>query len=154
MTAAIGLMGGAALVFLALLALAGVGTYRRAQGTRTTVVNTEGALFNGGSIQIRTTGQPTAPDDPAAGTLLGTLTFTAIAFATGSIGVATAHAISSDTSADASGTAAHARLLSSGAAIVADCSCGQGSGDINFDNNVIVAGGTIAITSATLTAPQ
>lgn len=128
--------------------------YRRAQGTRTTVVNTEGALFDGGSIQIRTGSQPTAPDDPASGTLLGTLTFSTLAFATGSIGVATAHAIASDTSADASGTAAHARLLSSGGAIRADCTCGQGSGDINFDNNVIVAGGTIAITSATLTAPQ
>lgn len=150
----IGILTGLVLLFLALLALAGAGTYRRAQGTRTTVVNTEGALMNGGTVQIRTTAQPTNPDDPAAGVLLGTLGFTALAFATGSIGVATAHAISSDTSADASGTAAHARLLSSGAALVGDCSCGLGSGDINFDNNVIVSGGTIAITSMTMTAPQ
>lgn len=127
--------------------------YRRAQGTRTTIVNAEGALLDGGSVQIRTGSAPTNVDDPASGTLLGTLTFSSIAFATGSLGVASLHPVASDTSADASGTAEHARLLSSGGAIRADCVCGQGSGDINFDNNVIVAGGTIAITSGTMTAP-
>jgi hypothetical protein len=143
----------ALLALLSALALAGLAAYRRAQGTRTTVVNTEGALLDGGSIQVRTGAAPTNVDDPAQGTLLGTLTFTSPAFATGSLGVASAHAIASDTSADASGTALHARLLNSGGTVRADCTCGLGSGDINFDNNVIVSGGTIAITSATMTAP-
>jgi hypothetical protein len=129
--------------------------YRRATATRQTVGDAEKALFNSGSFQIRTGAQPTLPDDAASGTLLGTLTFGATAFgATNSSGVATANAITSDSSADNSGTAAHARFLTSGAAIVADCSCGQGSGDINFNNNVIVAGGTIAVSSMTLTTPQ
>lgn len=107
--------------------------------------------LDSGTIQIRTGAQPTNVDDAASGTLLGTLTFGGTAFGAASNGVATANAITSDTSADASGTAAHARILTSGAAIKADCTCGQGSGDINFDNNVIVAGGTIAISSATWT---
>ncbi len=128
-------------------------TYRRSTGTRNTVVAAEGAILNSGSIQIRTTAQPTNVADAAGGTLLGTLGFSASAFGSPSTGVATAAAISSDTSADASGTAGHARLLDNGAAIHSDASCGMGSGDFNFDNNVVVIGGVLAISSLTITAP-
>lgn len=128
--------------------------YRRATATRQAVGDAEAALYNDGDIQIRTGAQPTNVDDAAGGTLLGTLGFSATAFgATNSSGVAAANAISSDTSADNSGTAGHARLLNSSAAIVGDASCGQGSGDFNFDNAVVVAGGTIAVSSLTLTTP-
>ena len=127
--------------------------YRRATATRNSVADTEGDLLNGGTIQIRTTGQPTNVDDAAGGTLLGTLTFHATAFGAPSTGVVTAAAITSDTSADNSGTAGHARLLTSAPAIHSYATCGQGSGDFNFDNAVIVAGGTIAVSSLTLTAP-
>lgn len=126
--------------------------YRRATATRNSVADTEGDLLNSGTIQIRTGAQPTNVDDAASGTLLGTLTFSATAFGSPSNGVVTAAAITSDTNADNSGTAGHARLLTSGAAIHSDATCGQGSGDFNFDNNVIVAGGTIAVSSLTLTA--
>ena len=128
-------------------------TYRRATATRNAVANAEGDLLDGGSIQIRTGSQPTNVGDAASGTLLGTLTFAGTAFGAPSTGVVTAASITSDTNADASGTAGHARLLDSGAAIHSDASCGLGSGDFNFDNNVIVIGGTIAISSLTLTAP-
>lgn len=127
--------------------------YRRATATRNAVADAEGDLLNGGTIQIRTTGQPTNVDDAAGGTLLGTLTFNATAFGSPSTGVVTAASITSDTSADASGTAAHARLLTSGAAIHSDATCGQGSGDFNFDSTSVVAGGTLAVASLTLTAP-
>lgn len=113
------------------------------------LIDTGGA----GSIQIRTGAQPTNVGDAAGGTLLGTLTFSATAFGASSTGVATASAITSDTSADASGTAGHARILTGAAAIHSDCTCGMGSGDINFDNNVIVAGGIIAISAMTVTVP-
>lgn len=128
-------------------------TYRRATATRNAVANTESDLLDGGTIQIRTGAQPTNVGDAASGTLLGTLGFSGTAFGVPSTGVATAAAISSDTSADNSGTAGHARLLDSGAAIHSDATCAQGSGDFNFDNSVIVAGGTIACSSLTLTAP-
>lgn len=128
-------------------------TYRRATATRNAVANAEGDLLDGGSIQIRTGAQPTNVGDAASGTLLGTLTFAGTAFGAPSTGVVTAASITSDTNADASGTAGHARLLDSGAAIHSDASCGLGSGDFNFDNNVIVIGGTIAISSLSLTAP-
>jgi hypothetical protein len=111
-------------------------------------------LLDNGTIQIRTGAQPATADTAASGTLLGTLTFGATAFgATNSSGVATANAITSDTSADASGTAGHARILTSGAAIHSDATCGQGTGDLSFDNSVIVSGGTIAISALTWTEP-
>jgi hypothetical protein len=126
---------------------------RLADATRSAACDAVVDLLNTGTIQIRTGAQPTNVGDAAQGTLLGTLTFGATAFGAASNGVATANAITSDSSADNSGTAAHARILTSGAAIHSDCTCGQGSGDINFDNNVIVAGGVIAISAATWTQP-
>lgn len=131
-------------------------SYRRSVATRQTVGDAEAAIFNSGTGQIRTGSQEATPDTTVAGTLLGTVTFGATAFgATNSSGVATANSITSDTSADNSGTAGHARFLkSNGTTIIGDATCGMGSGDVNFDNNVIVAGGTIAISSATLATPQ
>ena len=106
-----------------------------------------------GSIRIRTGSQPTNVGDADSGTLLGTLAFSATAFGAASTGVATAASITSDTNADASGTAAHFRIYKGDGNIHSDGTCGQGTGDLSFDNNVIVAGGTIAITSFTITQP-
>lgn len=117
------------------------------------IVDALDAGAGAGYIQIRTGAQPTNVADAASGTLLGTLTFSDPAFGSSATGTATASAITSDTNADASGTAGHARLCDSNDAIHSDADCAQGSGTINFDNNVIVAGGTIAISSFTLTTP-
>lgn len=106
-----------------------------------------------GTIAIRTGTQPTNVGDADTGTLLGTLTFSDPAFGSASTGTATASTITSDTNADASGTAGHFRIKDSDANIVADGTCGQGSGDLSFDNSTIVAGGTIAISSFTVTVP-
>lgn len=117
------------------------------------VVDLIDAGSGAGTIAIRTGSQPTNVGDADSGTLLGTLTFSDPAFGNASTGVATASAITSDTSADASGTAGHFRIKDSDANIIADGTCGLGSGDLSFDNNVIVAGGVIAISSMTVTAP-
>ena len=105
------------------------------------------------TIAIRTGSQPTNVGDADTGTLLGTLTCSDPAFGSASTGVATASAITSDTSADNSGTAGHFRMKDSTPAIVADGTCGQGTGDLSFDNSTIVAGGVIAISSFTVTVP-
>jgi hypothetical protein len=126
---------------------------RLATATRNAAADAAVDLLDSGTIQIRTGAQPTAVGDAASGTLLGTLTFGAPAFGAAATGVATANAITSDTSADASGTAGHARILTSGAAIHSDATCGQGTGDFNWDNAVIVASGTLAISSMTYTQP-
>lgn len=128
-------------------------TYRLSTLARNAACDAIVDLLDSGTIEIRTGAQPTNVGDADSGTLLGTLTFGATAFGAAVTGVATANAITSDSSADASGTAAHARIKTSSPAIHSDCSCGQGSGDIDFDNATIVAGGTIAITSLTITQP-
>lgn len=106
-----------------------------------------------GKILIRTGAQPTNVADADSGTLLGTLTFSATAFGNASAGVATASSITSDTSADNSGTAGHARIKDFADAVIADADAAQGSGTFNFDNTTIVAGGTIAVSSFTVTVP-
>jgi hypothetical protein len=131
--------------------------YRLSTDTRNkacdAIVDDIDAGAGAGTIAIRTGAQPTNVGDADSGTLLGTLTFSDPAFGASATGTATASAITSDSSADASGTAGHARIKDSDGNIHSDCTCGQGSGDINFDNNVIVAGGVIAISSMTVTVP-
>lgn len=127
--------------------------YRFATATRNLAANAIADALNSGTIQFRTGPQPTNVGDAASGTLLGTVSFGATAFGSPSTGVKTANSITSDTSADNSGTVQHARLLDSGAAIHSDADCAQGSGSFNFDNSVIVAGGVIAVSSLTITVP-
>jgi len=106
-----------------------------------------------GSLQVRTGAQPALVADGPSGTLLGTVVFSATAFGASATGTATAAAITSDSSADSSGTAGHFRLIDNAGAIMSDGTCGQGSGDLSFDNSVVVAGGVIAISSFTVTVP-
>lgn len=131
--------------------------YRLATGSRNVacdaLVDRIDAGAGAGTIAIRTGAQPTNVGDADSGTLLGTLTFSDPAFGSASTGVATASAITSDTNADASGTAGHFRIKDSDANIHSDGTCGQGSGDMSFDNSSIVAGGTIAIASMSISVP-
>ena len=117
------------------------------------VVDSIDAGSGAGALKIYTGAQPTAVSDNPTGTLLGTLPFSDPAFGNASTGVATASAITSDTSADNSGTAGHACIFDSDNNPLMDMTCGLGSGDLNFDNNVIVAGGIIAVSSMTVTVP-
>lgn len=103
-----------------------------------------------GYIEIRTGAPPTNVSDPDSGTLLGTCPFGATAFGAAGAsnpGEARANAITSDTNADNSGTAGHFRIKKFDATVLMQGTCGLGSGDLSFDNNVIVAGGVIAIAS-------
>jgi hypothetical protein len=111
-----------------------------------------------GYIEIRTGSQPATVNTAATGTLLGTLTLSDPAFGnatTASPSVATASAITSDTSADATGTAGWFRGYDSTGAAVIDGSVTAtgGGGDLTLDSVSIVAGGTIAMTSWTISHP-
>lgn len=107
------------------------------------------------TVAIRTGAPPTNPSDADTGTLLGTLTMSDPAFGNAATGVATASAITSDTSADNSGTAGHFRAKDSDGNVIFQGTAGEtaDSPDMVFDNKTIVAGGTIAITSMTVTVP-
>lgn len=130
-----------------------------ATSARNAAVNAVVALLDAGTgpgtLQIRTGSKPATPDTAATGTLLGTLTFSDPAFGAASSGVATAGTITSDTIADASGTAGYFRALDSTGAAVFDGTIGLAASgaDLIMDSVTIVAGGVIAITSFTYTQP-
>lgn len=75
-----------------------------------------GPAFDGGTgrINIYTGAQPASAGDAASGTLLGTLTPASDVFGAAASGVITAAAITSDSSADASGTPGYARVYRTG----------------------------------------
>lgn len=119
-------------------------------------------LLNGGNIEIRTGTQPATVATAATGTVLGVLPLNATAFGaatTASPSVATANAITSDTTADASGTAGWFRAYRSagnGSTAIIDgtiTTTAVGTGQLLLDDTNIVAGGTIAITSWTISMP-
>lgn len=108
-----------------------------------------------GTIKIYTGTIPTDADTAiGAQVLLGTLTFSATAFGNAANGVATANAITSDTSADATGTAAWARIANGAGTTQMDVTVGTSGEDINFNTVSFVTGATIAITSLTYTQPK
>lgn len=108
-----------------------------------------------GTLKIYNGTIPTDADTAVgAQTLLATLTFNATAFGAASNGTATANAITSDTSADASGTATWSRWANGGATTVLDCTVGTSGEDINFNTNVFVSGATVSITALTVAVPK
>jgi len=87
-------------------------------------------------------------------TEVATLTFSDPAFGNAATGVATASAITSDTSATGNASAATvAKFLDSDATEVLRCTVGTSGADINLSNNVIAASETVAITALTVTVP-
>lgn len=105
-------------------------------------------------LYIRTGAAPTNTSDGDSGTLLATLTMNATAFGAASSGVATAGSITSETNAPNSGTMGHYRIKNNAdAAVVCQGDVGLSGADINFDSVTVVAGGTVALTSLTVTQP-
>lgn len=112
-----------------------------------------------GTIAIRTGSPPTNVSDASTGTLLGTLTFSSTAFGAASTGTVTAASITSDTTADNSGDAGYFRVYAGAAgdtAALFQGTAGESADapvDMTFDEKTIVAGGTIACSSFSLTVP-
>lgn len=97
-----------------------------------------------------------ADADTAVGaqTLLAELTMSDPAFAAASGGVATANAITSDASANASGTATWFRITDSDGNAVLDgdvSTVAAGTGDLQLDTTTINAGQTVNVNSLTIT---
>lgn len=119
----------------------------------------DGGTGNGTTTIYQGT-RPTNIDDASTANPLGTCPFTNNpAFGNaGAVnpGEAEDTGVTSDTDADNSGTATHFRMRAGAAgdtAALFEGTCGQGSGELDFDNNVIVATGTIAITQILMTMP-
>lgn len=115
------------------------------------------ALLNAGGAGKIKIYSGTVPADVNASlgsaVLLATLTFSSTAFAAAVAGVATANAITSDTSAAASGTGSFYRITNNAGTAVAQGTVGTSGSDMNFDNTVFVATGTVALSSMTITQP-
>lgn len=107
------------------------------------------------TLAIRTGAPPTNVADADSGTLLATLTFSDPAFGNAATGTATASAITSDTNADASGDAGHFRVKDSDGNTIFQGTAGESADtpDLVFDEKSIVAGGTVACSSFTVTVP-
>lgn len=87
------------------------------------------------------------------GTLLAELTCNATFAPAASGGVLTLNSITSDASADATGTATHFRLWNSAATTaMIDGDVGTSGSDLNLNSVSLTAGGSVAVTSFTITA--
>lgn len=113
-------------------------------------------LANSGYIRIYDGAQPTNADTAiGAQVLLAELTFGATAFGSASNGVLTANAITQDSSANETGTAAWFRCLESdGTTTLFDGTVGTTGCDLNLSSVSIVSGVPVSITSLTFTVPK
>ena len=116
-----------------------------------------GTYLNSGLIHIYSGTQPVdANTTKGAAVNLATLTLNADAFGAALAGVCTANAITSDASADATGTATWFRVNTSADVDITntafDGSVGTSGCDLNLNTTAIVAGATVAISAFTYTA--
>jgi hypothetical protein len=121
-------------------------------------VNALAVTANGGTLNIYTGTQPADANTALSGnTLLVTLTLGGTAFgigvASGSAGskvvTATANAITAGTGV-ATGTATWFRILTSGAAVCIDGSCGASGCDLNLSSTAISVGAIVSVSSFTV----
>jgi hypothetical protein len=106
------------------------------------------------TIKIYTegSGRPAGPSTAISDqTLLATLTCSDPAFGAASNGVATASAITSDSSADDTGTATWARIADSNGLAIVDVEVGTAAADLILDDVTITAGQTVACSALTVT---
>ena len=96
--------------------------------TASAIADAVAARCDGGTLKVYDGAQPATADTAiVAQTLLATCTFATPTFLAAVAGVATAHAITQDASADATGTAAWFRILDSTGAAVMDGTVGVGA---------------------------
>jgi hypothetical protein len=113
-------------------------------------------LLDNGYLRIYSGSQPTNADTAlGAQVLLAELRFAATSAPAASSGVLTFSAITSDTSADATGTAAFYRALKSdGTSVVMDGSVGTSSADLVLNSTAIQSGAQVDVTSFAVTVSK
>lgn len=107
------------------------------------------AGVSGGFIRIYNGTRPATGG--AVTTLLAQLTFADPSFPAASSGAITANAITSDASADNTGTATWFRVVDSAGTFVMDGDVGTSGTDMVLNTTSIVAGGTVSISSFVIT---
>jgi hypothetical protein len=105
-------------------------------------------MLDGGSVKIFDGTQPATADTAiTTQVLLAEATFATPAFAAAVAGVASAHPLTAESDAPASGTAAWVRCVTSGGAPVFDGSCGTSDADCILSSVTIAAHQVLTITS-------
>ena len=126
----------------------------------TEMVNAEAdaaaALFNSGKLCIYDGSQPATADTAITSQVkLAELTFGSTAFGAASDGVSTANAITQDSSADATGTAAWFRCWkSNGTDELCDGSVGTSDCNLNLNSVAIQSGAAVSCSAFTLTVSK
>jgi hypothetical protein len=122
---------------------------------RDAAINAIAATLNNGRLRIYSGTAPTNANTALSGnTVLAELTLGATAFGAASGGVVTANAITADTSADATGVPTFFRLFTSGDAVQYQGTAGASGQELNLSglsSGQIVAGGSVSVTSLTIT---
>lgn len=131
-----------------------------AAAARTAIISALAALANSGKLRIYSS-DSADPDASPTGTLLAELTFGSTAFQSatddGTNASIVANAITQDSAADASGTAAHWRAYqSNGTTMVTKGTVSGvgGGGELQLNNTAIVASGVVSVSSLTWRMPQ
>lgn len=115
-------------------------------------VDAQAALLNSGFLDLYDGSQPATADTAiGAQVKLARLTFGNPAFGAAVAGVATANAITQDSSADATGTASWFRALTSGGAAVMDGTVGTSGANLNVNSVAISAGAAVQVSAFTMT---
>lgn len=102
-------------------------------------------------LEIRTGAQPADCAAADSGTVLATLNLPADFMAAAAAGAKAKSGTWQDASADATGTAGHFRLKTSGGVCKVQGSCGIGTGDLQMDNTSLATGQSFTITAFTIT---
>lgn len=126
--------------------------FRKNDGLRNAQADAFGDLFNGGTIQIRSGGQPADPDDAASGTLIVTINLPADAFGAAASGVISKSGTWTGT-AIATATAGWARFISSDTLKTFDVTVGEAGDDLTIDEEDIVTTDVVTVTGFTFTVP-
>jgi hypothetical protein len=113
-------------------------------------------LLDNGYFRIYSGTQPATADTALSGnTLLAELRYAATSAPAASAGVLTFNAVTSDTSADATGTASFFRSLKSdGTSAVMDGTVGTSAADAIINSTAIQAGTQVDVTSHTFTVSK
>lgn len=114
-----------------------------------------GSLFDGGTLEIYTGGQPADPNSAPSGTLLCTITLPNPAFGASASGVITKSGVWSDTAVD-TGTAGWARFISADTNKTFDvlCTDSPGDNDLLINGVDVTMGNTVTVVSLTITTPE
>lgn len=109
-------------------------------------------IGSGGKLKIYSGAQPTNPNTALGSQVkLAELALSSTPFAAASSGTAAANAITSDSSADATGTASWFSITTSADVRVFEGSVGTSDANLILGTLSIVAGGTVAVSSLTIT---